>query len=109
MADDDRLAHYHEVLQWLRVRIQDSNHSRFMDTSVQAFPNPPQDVIEIWQNHLMAAYMGGILSWHTYMAHCLINKVYVTSRSLTEMIFPKDSFGLHQTSLAIPVFFVETA
>ncbi|KAJ7204766.1 hypothetical protein GGX14DRAFT_459647, partial [Mycena pura] len=29
---------YHDVLQWLK-----------------AFPNPPQDVIETWQNHLMAA------------------------------------------------------
>jgi hypothetical protein len=46
---------YHDVLQWLKVRFQGSNHSRLICTSVQAFPNPPQDVIETWQNHLKAA------------------------------------------------------
>jgi hypothetical protein len=45
----------HNILQWLKVRTQGSNRSRLIGTSVQAFPNPPQDVIEIWQNHLKAA------------------------------------------------------
>jgi hypothetical protein len=55
MTDALKPHHYHDVLQWLKVRTQDSNHSRLICTFVQAFPNPPQDVIEIWQNHLMAA------------------------------------------------------
>jgi hypothetical protein len=62
VADACRPKHYHEVLQWLKVRIQGSNHSRLIGISVQAFPNPPQDVIEIWQNHLMAACDD--MGWH---------------------------------------------
>jgi hypothetical protein len=55
VTDAFKLENYHDVLQWLKVRTQGSNHSRLIGTSVQAFPNPPQDVIEIWQNHLKGA------------------------------------------------------
>ncbi|KAJ7908105.1 hypothetical protein B0H13DRAFT_2498528, partial [Mycena leptocephala] len=45
VEDACRPNHYHNVLQWLK-----------------AFPNPPQDVIAIWQDHLMAA--GDDWKWH---------------------------------------------